>query len=314
MHDADAGDRIKDVFIGDATAVKNTRNLWLDYGQVTHPNWLRGEAFKGQIRNTPFLLVLQNGLHCQATDPRDHIYGFLGHPSSRKRKAYGDLENEDYMANFREDPNGPSIVTADYTKSVDDVFLDVARKLLQHHQDLRPLGVVCHTQESLQSNLPSWVPRWNGVGEHFCPIGVIPRFFGTKACFSRQTHLGVGYRELLVTGAIVTTVSRRVAWTNALIRDSHSKFAYRGGRCAFGYRAQRLVCYTECGLECLAPDATRPSDKIVVLADGFTPFVVRHVHESMYKLVGACMVAGWPDGKLSAMLENSTDIQQFVLI
>ncbi|KAJ0333093.1 hypothetical protein KNSL1_013754, partial [Colletotrichum chrysophilum] len=98
----DAGDRIKELFIKDATTVKNTRNLWLDYGQATHPNWLQGEDFKQHVRKTPFLVVLKNGMHCQASDPRDHIYAFLGHPSSRKRQAYGDVENERYMSNYSE--------------------------------------------------------------------------------------------------------------------------------------------------------------------------------------------------------------------
>ncbi|KAK1635744.1 heterokaryon incompatibility protein-domain-containing protein [Colletotrichum phormii] len=286
-HNNDAGDRIKDLFIKDATAVKNTRNLCLDYGQATHPGWLQGEDLKSHIRNTPFLLLLKNGLHCQATDPRDHVYGFLGHPSSMKQHAYGDLGSEDYMLNYREDTNHHPIVVADYTKPVDEVFLEVAWKLLHQHQDLRPLGIVCHIEDSLRSNLPSWVPRWNDAGEHFCPIGVTPTLFGTKIEYLHQSQLRVAHHELSVVGAIVAAVWESTAWTESLIRESASKFAYRGGHCAFGYRAQRLVCYTECGLQCLAPDITRTGDKLAIFADGFTPFVVLHVQGSAYKLVGA---------------------------
>ncbi|KAK1687416.1 heterokaryon incompatibility protein-domain-containing protein [Colletotrichum godetiae] len=120
----------------------------------------------------------------RATDPRDHIYGFLGHPSSRKRHAYGDSGNEDYMVNYCEDTSDPPILVADYTKPVDEVFLEVPQKLLQRHEDLRPLGAVFHTEDSLRFNL--WVSLWDGAGEHFSAIGVIPMQHGTKIGYSHQ--------------------------------------------------------------------------------------------------------------------------------
>ncbi|KAF2093489.1 hypothetical protein NA57DRAFT_81417 [Rhizodiscina lignyota] len=74
----------------------------------------------------------------KASNPRDYIYAFLAHP---------------LLA---------TTIHPDYTKSIEDVYLDFAISWLQTRQTLNLLSFagVC-TGDAPESKCPSWCPQWN---------------------------------------------------------------------------------------------------------------------------------------------------------
>ena len=90
-----------------------------------------------------FACELSRGAHnLHATDPRDYVFAKLGHYSARSRHT------------------GLPIIEADYTKSVSDIYLTVATRLLEEKVSLEVLNTVYMTRP-IADDLPSWVPRWN---------------------------------------------------------------------------------------------------------------------------------------------------------
>ena len=100
-------------------------------------------SFRFQVEHnkvTPLIWLLQiNGIR-DCFNPRDRVYALLG------------VRQED----------GPSYpVGVDYQMSPEDVYTDVARKIIQSQSSLR----ICaeapeRTGDERLSNLPSWVPDW----------------------------------------------------------------------------------------------------------------------------------------------------------
>jgi hypothetical protein len=60
------------------------------------------------------------------SDPRDHIFALLGHPSAQ------------------EGPDGARVIEADYTKSVEEVYHDIAVHMLRKGGSLVILNAVQH--------------------------------------------------------------------------------------------------------------------------------------------------------------------------
>jgi hypothetical protein len=104
------------------------------------------DTYKQQrAKKTPFTFVLNASRSFSATDSRDLVYAFLGLPSARK-------------------DDGQLLIEPDYTKTWDQVYLDVAIALLKHPDEaMHVLPFVYHnSQESVQAAvLPSWAPRWD---------------------------------------------------------------------------------------------------------------------------------------------------------
>jgi hypothetical protein len=69
----------------------------------------------------------------RATDPRDHIYALLGMASNTEQLG----------------------IIPDYSKSVEDIYTDVAGKILEHDFDLLLMSWRGNSQQ-----VPSWVPDW----------------------------------------------------------------------------------------------------------------------------------------------------------
>lgn len=295
--------RAKELFIEDSTAVKGTRNIWLEYGQATHPGWTQGEDFHRFIKSTNFLNVLTATFHCEATDKRDRVFAFLWHPSARKEDAYSDLESEDYMTTCGGNAARAPIITPDYKREPEEVFSELARKLIRQHNDLRPLGAVCHTKETLASETPSWVPVWDSVSGYI-PIGAWIGEWTHRVDLPNTNWFRIGHRELLVDGVVVATTTQCQEWTESLIQETAQKIEPRGGWSRLGYRLRRLMCYTNDGLECLVPDVTEPGDKLAILVGGYSPFIIRHFSDSAYKIIGPCLVCGWEDDELSHIAER----------
>jgi hypothetical protein len=102
---------------------------------------------------TPSTLLdyLGAGRSLHFKDRRDNIYAFL------------DLAVKPTVG-FRTSP--------DYTKPQDEVFKMFAIQYLSATGDQTMLSYVVHDTKSLQSKLPTWVPRWNalepGLNDEFC--------------------------------------------------------------------------------------------------------------------------------------------------
>lgn len=100
---------------------------WSDWTQPKHP--------------LTFIDLLNHGALLDCTDPRDHVYAFLGHPLARNKAG------------------GP-LVLPDYTKSVEQVYFDISCLLLRYF-GLRLLSSVEHRESTIKEELPSWVVRWD---------------------------------------------------------------------------------------------------------------------------------------------------------
>lgn len=91
-----------------------------------------------------FIDALIQSSRRNVTDIRDHVFALLGHP----------------LAIMGED----TIVHADYARHVDDIYLDVSAKLIQHVDPALALSVAgdmgTRKPRDLDSDQPSWVIRW----------------------------------------------------------------------------------------------------------------------------------------------------------
>ncbi|KAK8931610.1 hypothetical protein H634G_04144 [Metarhizium anisopliae BRIP 53293] len=122
-------------------------------------------------------LARAKGLRCW--DARDRVYAFLG-----LRMAQVGLGS------------GP-IVVPDYQKPHHEAFHELALEFLKHTNDLCILSAVDHTSETLKSDLPSWVPRWDYVastdqfGLHDVPYNASRGMKQTKLSFVSSTGLRV---------------------------------------------------------------------------------------------------------------------------
>jgi hypothetical protein len=90
--------------------------------------------------------ILHNSRQLEATEPKDYIYAFLGHPLVRHAST------------------DELIVSPDYTLELNQVFIDFASRWLEWTQDLNILAFVqaSYSQGVCRSTkLPSWVPAWN---------------------------------------------------------------------------------------------------------------------------------------------------------
>jgi heterokaryon incompatibility protein (HET) len=91
-----------------------------------------------------FLEVLEYSRQLKASNPRDHIYAFLGHPSAVK-------------ANTKE-----LIVSPNYEADTAEVNYTFARRWLEWTNDLNILSFVQHSSSTAKTPaVPSWVPSWN---------------------------------------------------------------------------------------------------------------------------------------------------------
>lgn len=133
------------------------------------------------------ILGRARGLNC--TDPRDSVYAFLGHPSAFKRQM---LDIEPYHWYPRNYYSGrTTIVAPDYRKSV--TYLGLYQKLAiaaiaDVNLGLNVLAHVGHTGDTINSDYPSWVPRWD--------VGGLTRFIGNEVYFAASGNLSSTTFEL----------------------------------------------------------------------------------------------------------------------
>lgn len=95
------------------------------------------------LRDDAHEILLHHGIR-EATRPHDHIYGLLGIISARDRRLLG---------------------APDYGCKVEDLFVNVATKLMEENNSLELLIVagcpkLLAEESSTKMNLPSWCPDW----------------------------------------------------------------------------------------------------------------------------------------------------------
>lgn len=144
---ADVGTHVGNVKSGTIWDV--FEDIWCSFGNET--SWrnelplTRSLNRVGSVQSFVNILAVTRPYH--ATNQRDHVYAFLGHPTATGGTA-----------------NKGSIVTVDYKKSTDDVYLATATRLLKTDENpWTVLSCVDHKPDSpsLSGQRPSWVPRWD---------------------------------------------------------------------------------------------------------------------------------------------------------
>ncbi|KAF2433571.1 HET-domain-containing protein [Tothia fuscella] len=96
-----------------------------------------------------FLDVLDGGRAWDASDPRDKVYAFLGHPAVVDYVSAGEKAS--------------ASITPNYKKCVEEVYIDTALAIITKTASLNILSTVIHSEREVidATVFPSWVPRWN---------------------------------------------------------------------------------------------------------------------------------------------------------
>ncbi|KAI6780866.1 Heterokaryon incompatibility protein 6 [Emericellopsis cladophorae] len=143
-----------------------------------------------------FIYELHRARHLRTKDPRDHVYAFLGH-FSRKVGT-----------------EGLRAIEVDYSRTIDHVFTDVARRGLEGAKTLIVLSAVHgvlarnRTNRSRRKplNVPSWVPDWRVLPLHLIGSPECPHL----AAGNTLPSLEIDGRVLKIKGRTVDVVAR--AW------------------------------------------------------------------------------------------------------
>jgi len=118
--------------------------IWTESNQVSKSE--NGADINGRGSEEEWSLpeILHSARYLQATDPRDHVYAFLGHPSATHAVSK------------------ELLLIPDYTAKALDVYLDFAVRWSEWANDLSILSYVQHESEGeIKKNPASWVPIWN---------------------------------------------------------------------------------------------------------------------------------------------------------
>jgi hypothetical protein len=113
-----------------------------DWGVEKSPQQMK-QDFGAISKKGSFIKTLNNAKGLNATDPRDFVYSFLGHPSAFLPTA------------------GRTIVEPNYKLAPMIVYKDCAVAWLREKKDLSILYAVEHANETISPEVPSWVPIWN---------------------------------------------------------------------------------------------------------------------------------------------------------
>ncbi|KIM94620.1 hypothetical protein OIDMADRAFT_60396 [Oidiodendron maius Zn] len=123
--------------------------IWRSYGNAR--SWreeLRHIAQPGEdFSESNFFNILLAGSWLGATDPRDRVYAFLGHPAAKRGREK------------------KTIVEPDYDASKEEMFTKLTIELLSQQDSLVALSAVRHSEKTLDGSMPSWVERWDQSSE-----------------------------------------------------------------------------------------------------------------------------------------------------
>jgi hypothetical protein len=148
-------------------------------------------AFSPFIPRASFFHILNNIRRCDATDPRDKIFALLSHPTAhtismstvslnwnayksamplafRLLPSYHDQHLVKTLAEKRAESYTPPselpppLLKADYSKNVEEIYLDLALDHINRTKSLEILTAVQHNPDHTSPLFtPSWVPRWD---------------------------------------------------------------------------------------------------------------------------------------------------------
>ena len=105
---------------------------------------------KNDFHSRSLIKLLNSFRHCYSSDPRDKVYALLG------------------LAN---DQGAHQMVSIDYSKSIDAVYLECAQFFIRNGNGMEMLTIAGIPQKredtDLKLSLPSWVPDWSGEGPSY---------------------------------------------------------------------------------------------------------------------------------------------------
>lgn len=167
-----------------------TPNIGYLYRRFVEPE----EDYDTEQNQGKFIFELHRARHLLSKDARDHVYAFLGHYTIHSGStALQDIE-------------------ADYSRSVEDIFYDIAARDLSGANTLLLLSA-CHSQPSAyrkrdaeRISLPSWVPDWRIKPIHLLGSPMTPH------CAAGDTKpkllIDGVHRALHIQGRRLDTISR----------------------------------------------------------------------------------------------------------
>ncbi|PMD63022.1 HET-domain-containing protein, partial [Hyaloscypha bicolor E] len=176
-------------------------------------SWMRTKplikARHGSSNDMLFLGVLDSGRRMKSTFEVDRVFAFLGNPLARK---YGEDE---------------LVVEPDYSKSIQEVYFEMACSLLAHPREAPYLlsFVDHHNNESVEGTtlgrddaFPSWVPRWDKDWRQYSIS--LTHFWYRAGGLERNFNAAVQTDKSLLLPAIIFD---HLAWTsNTLDEDNLS--------------------------------------------------------------------------------------------
>lgn len=158
-------------------------------GDVSRPP----ASITGSSGDQPVYFVLRSTRKCLSTNPRDMIYGLLGHSSLEK---------------WTRDVPGLTRVPVDYKASHTELYFAVACRLVEGPQPLFTLSLVEHDESTWEQadlgGCPSWVPRWDlKRGNYILADEYRDRYEKTR---SRQASIAIHDRSFQARGCVVDKV------------------------------------------------------------------------------------------------------------
>lgn len=171
------GDHIRDRF-----------DISLDW----HLVWTAYHESYGPSCQDSWASVLERGRMTMASDPRDHVYAFLGHFTAK---------------------SSLHLIRPDYTRTVCQVYASSVLSMIVNG-DLRVLAAVHHREHpTIERCCPSWVPNWNSYEAVVRTGEMDPYFQFFQACEHMQPDVSVVYgstslphTRLVARGTIVDAI------------------------------------------------------------------------------------------------------------
>lgn len=167
-----------------------------------HKRFVEPDVEYDQFHNRGnFAYELHRARHLLAQDPRDHVYAFLGHFSLGKGSE--ELQS----------------LVVDYSKSIEDVYFDVAVRGLRGANDLVMLAATHHSRPNgkrrapgneQEVDLPSWVPDWRDLPMHILGSPAVPH----RASKDTRPDLTIDEdKRILHARGVRVDVVERHSWT-----------------------------------------------------------------------------------------------------
>jgi hypothetical protein len=241
--------------------------------------------------------LLMVGREFDATDPRDKIYSVLGLARV-------------LVASPTATP-GPNEMVVDYSKSVSEVYQNLAKYIINRDRNLDILCILLTHRNANSASFPTWVPDWrvptNDAALMHCWDFFASKYAAsgfTKAELQDQGSLG----KLLVKGVVLDRVGPLLDFTTYIPRGANVPFAPVE---PFDKKIHlRRLCRTEAGHTGLVPREAEPEDLIVILYGAKLPFVLRPVQSEVdvdskeLEVVGPCWSPPYMFGRVIKLLND----------